>query len=112
MDYRIGFSKDIHRLVENRKLILCGVMVPFDKGELAHSDGDVVYHAVAESILCALALGDLGKHFPDNKEETKDMDSALIVKHVVSLMKEEGYRVNNIDVFISLEKPKLKKYIE
>ena len=111
MDYRIGFSKDIHRLVSNRKLILAGVIVPFDKGELAHSDGDVVYHAIAESILGALALGDLGKHFPDNSETTKDMDSALIVKQVVLMMKEKGFRVNNIDVFVSLEKPKLKDYI-
>ena len=112
MDYRVGFSKDIHRLVENRKLIITGVVVPFDKGELAHSDGDVVYHAVAESILGALALGDLGKHFPDNSEETKDMDSSLIVSKVVAMMLEKGYQVNNIDVFVSLEKPKLKDYIE
>ena len=112
MDYRVGFSKDIHRLVEGRKLILAGVVVPFEKGELAHSDGDVIYHAVSESILGALALGDLGKHFPDNLDSTKDMNSELIVKHVVSLMKEKGYRVNNIDVFVSLEKPKLKNYID
>lgn len=112
MDYRIGFSKDIHLLVSNRKLILAGVVVPFEKGELAHSDGDVVYHAVAESILGALALGDLGKHFPDNSDVTKDMDSALIVKKVVAMMKEKGYQVNNIDVFVSLERPKLKNYIE
>ena len=112
MDYRIGFSKDIHRLVENRKLIICGVAVPFEKGELAHSDGDVAYHAIAESILGALALGDLGKHFPDTSEDTKDMDSALIVSQVVSLMEQKGYEVNNIDVSISLEKPKLKNYID
>ena len=112
MKYRVGFSKDIHRLVENRKLIILGEVIPFDKGELAHSDGDVAYHAVAESILGALALGDLGKHFPDNKEETKDMDSSLIVKKVVEIMNSEGYKVNNIDVFISLEKPKLKDYID
>ena len=112
MEYRVGFSKDIHRLVEGRKLIIAGVVVPFEKGELAHSDGDVTYHAIAESILGALALGDLGKHFPDTSDETKDMDSALIVKHVVSLMEERGYSVNNIDVFISLEKPKLKDFIE
>ena len=111
MDYRVGFSKDIHRLVENRKLILAGVVVPFDKGELAHSDGDVVYHAIAESILGALALGDLGTHFPDTSDDTLNMDSALIVSTVVSLMEKEGYEVNNIDVFISLEKPKLKDYI-
>ena len=112
MEYRAGFSKDIHRLVEGRKLIIAGVVVPFEKGELAHSDGDVTYHAIAESILGALALGDLGKHFPDTSDETKDMDSALIVKQVVSLMEEKGYSINNIDVFISLEKPKLKNYID
>ena len=112
MDYRIGFSKDIHRLVENRKLIIGGVVVPFEKGELAHSDGDVLYHALAESILGALAIGDLGKHFPDTSSETKDMDSGLIVSKVVSLMKEKGYGVNNVDIFVSLEKPKLKDYIE
>ena len=112
MDFRVGFSKDIHRLVENRKLILAGVVVPFNKGELAHSDGDVVYHAVAESIYGALALGDLGKKFPDDSNETLNMDSSLIVKSAVFNMVFNGYEVNNIDVFISLEKPKLKDYIE
>ena len=112
MDYRIGFSKDIHRLVEGRKLIICGVVIPFEKGELAHSDGDVAYHAIAESILGALALGDLGKHFPDNSNDTKDMDSAIIVSQVYEMMKKEGYKINNLDVNISLEKPKLKNYIE
>lgn len=112
MDYRIGFSKDIHRLVENRKLIIGGVVVPFEKGELAHSDGDVLYHALAESILGALALGDLGKHFPDTSVETLDMDSSLIVSKVVEMMMEKGYEVNNVDIFVSLEKPKLKNYIQ
>ena len=111
MDFRVGFSKDIHRLVENRKLIIAGVVVPFEKGELAHSDGDVVYHAVAESIYGALAMGDLGKRFPDNCDETLNMDSSLIMKDAVSCMLEKGYEVNNIDVFISLERPKLKDYI-
>ena len=108
---RIGFAKDIHVLVEGRKLILAGVVVPFEKGEKAHSDGDVVYHAVAESILGALALGDLGKHFPDTDMKYKDMDSKIIVEHVVDLMKQAGYHVNNIDVSISLERPKLKDFI-
>ena len=112
MDYRIGFSKDIHRLVENRKLIIGGVAVPFEKGELAHSDGDVLYHALAESILGALALGDLGKHFPDTSDETLDMDSSVIVSKVVKMMFENGYEVNNVDIFVSLERPKLKDYIE
>ena len=109
---RIGFASDIHRLVEGRKLILSGVVVPFELGEKAHSDGDVVYHAVAESILGALALGDLGKHFPDSDPKYKDIDSSIIVKEVVKLMKEKGYQINNIDVSITLEKPKLKDYIE
>lgn len=112
MEFRVGFSKDIHKLVENRKLIIAGVVIPFDKGELAHSDGDVLYHAVAESILGALALGDLGKHFPDTSEGTKDMNSEIIVAKVVKMMKELEYEVANIDVFVSLEKPKLKDYIE
>ena len=112
MEYRVGFSKDIHRFVENRKLIIAGVVIPFELGELAHSDGDVLYHALAESILGALTLGDLGKHFPDTSKDTLDMDSSLIVKEVVKMMKEKGYQVNNVDIFVSLEKPKLKDYIE
>lgn len=112
MEYRVGFSKDIHRLVENRKLIIAGVEIPYHLGELAHSDGDVLYHALAESILGALALGDLGKHFPDTSSKTLNMDSSLIVKEVLKMMKEKGYSVNNVDIFVSLEKPKLKDYIE
>ena len=108
---RIGFASDIHRLVEGRKLILAGVNVPFPLGELAHSDGDVVYHALAESILGALALGDLGTHFPDSDDKYKDIDSSLLVKEVVSLMKQEGYKIGNVDISITLEKPKLKDYI-
>ena len=111
MDYRVGFSKDIHRLASGHKLIIGGVVVPFDKGEVAHSDGDVLYHALAESILGALALGDLGKHFPDTSDETLNMDSAIIVSKVVEMMEEKGFEVNNVDVFVSLEKPKLKDYI-
>ena len=109
---RIGFASDIHRLVEVRRLILSGVVIPFDLGEEAHSDGDVVYHAVAESILGALALGDLGKHFPDSDPKYKDIDSSIIVKEVVKMMKEHSCEINNIDVSITLEKPKLKDYIE
>lgn len=111
MEYRVGFSKDIHQLIEGRELIIGGMVVPFEKGELAHSDGDVLYHALAESILGALALGDLGTHFPDDSDATKNMDSSLIVKEIVRMMEEKEYEVNNVDVFISLEKPKLKGYI-
>ena len=107
---RIGFASDIHRLVEGRRLILSGVHVPSDVGELAHSDGDVVYHAASEAILGALALGDLGKFFPGTPEY-KDIDSAIIVKKVAGMMFDEGYEINNIDVSITLEKPKLKPFI-
>ena len=109
---RIGFASDIHRLEKGRRLILSGVVIPYELGEQAHSDGDVVFHAVAESRLGALALGDLGKHFPDSDPKYKDIDSSILVKEVVTLMKEKGYAVNNIDVSITLEKPKLKDYIE
>ena len=107
---RIGFASDIHKLVIARKFILAGVAIPSKVGELAHSDGDVVYHAVSEAILGALALGDLGKHFPAT-DEYKDIDSSFIVKKVVFMMLKKGYVVNNVDVSITLEKPKLKPYI-
>lgn len=107
---RIGFASDIHRLVIGRKLILAGVTVPYYQGELAHSDGDVVYHAIAESILGALALGDLGTHFPDSSNETLNMDSAIIMDRVFQMMDERRYEISNIDVSITLEEPKLKNY--
>ncbi|MFA7193012.1 MAG: 2-C-methyl-D-erythritol 2,4-cyclodiphosphate synthase [Bacilli bacterium] len=110
--YRIGFSKDIHRLVENRPLILAGVVIPFHLGELAHSDGDVVYHAISEAVLGALALGDLGKHFPPDDETCKGMDSAIIMRKVISLMKKNGYDLVNLDVHIVLESPRLASYID
>ena len=108
---RVGFGSDIHRLVEGRKLILAGVHVPAPFGELAHSDGDVVYHASMDAILGALALGDIGKLFPDNDPQYKDIDSSILFKKVVSLMKDKGYRLGNIDIMITLETPKLKDYI-
>lgn len=108
---RIGFASDIHQLVENRKLILAGVVIPFKKGEKAHSDGDVVYHALGESILGALALGDLGTHFPDSDPKYKDIDSSLLIKEIKKMMDERNYKVNNIDISITLEAPKLKPYI-
>lgn len=108
---RIGFASDIHQLVENRKLILAGVAIPFEKGEKAHSDGDVVYHALGESILGALTLGDLGTHFPDSDSKYKDIDSSLLIKEIKKMMDERNYKVNNIDISITLEAPKLKPYI-
>ena len=109
---RIGFGTDIHRLVEGRKLVLAGVHVPAPFGELAHSDGDVIYHACMDAILGALALGDIGKHFPDTDVCYKDIDSSELFKKVVVLMKDKGYKINNIDVMVTLEKPKLKDYVE
>ena len=108
---RVGFASDIHQLVSGRKLILSGAIVPSSVGELAHSDGDVVYHAASEAILGALALGDLGKFFPGTPE-FKDIDSAIIVQRVVEMMEKRNYEINNIDVSITLEKPKLASYID
>ena len=108
---RIGFASDIHQLVPDRKLIIAGVVIPFDKGEKAHSDGDVVYHALAESILGALALGDLGKYFLDNDEKFLNIDSSIIVKEVYQMMSVRGYQINNVDISITLEEPKLKDRI-
>lgn len=109
---RVGFGTDIHKLVEGRKLVLGGVIVPFDKGELAHSDGDVVYHAIGDAILGALALGDLGKFYPDNDARFENIDSAIILKDIVGKMETNGYELNNTDITISLEKPKIRDYID
>ncbi len=111
--FRIGQSRDIHRLEENgRDFILGGVRIPYFKGNVSHSDGDCLYHAIAESLLGALALGDLGKHFPDNDDKFKDIDSSFIVKETMKLVKEKGYHVVNIDTSVIVEKPKLKDYID
>ena len=110
--YRIGQSTDIHQLKEGRTLILGGVMIPHEKGCLGHSDGDVLFHAVAESILGAFALGDLGKHFPDTDIRNKDMDSSIIVAQVYEMMKERGYEINNLDTLILIEQPKMAPSIE
>ena len=109
---RIGQSRDIHRLENNnRPLIIGGVRIPFDKGPVSHSDGDVLYHALAEAILGSLAKGDLGTYFPDNDNKYLNMDSSIIVKYCYDLIKKEGYHIINIDANIILEKPKLKDYL-
>lgn len=108
--YRIGFSKDIHIFEPGNGFVCSGVFVGCDKKVIAHSDGDVVYHAVGEALLGSLSLGDLGKLFPDNDEKTKDIDSAIIVRSIYDLVLNKGYEVNNVDVFISLESPKIGKY--
>lgn len=110
--YRIGQSVDIHQLVEGRKLILGGVEIEHNKGLLGHSDADALLHAVAESILGALALGDLGKHFPDTDARYKDMDSLKMLKKVYDMMNEKGYKINNLDAMIMIEKPKMAPHID
>ena len=109
---RIGIGSDIHRLVAGRQLIIAGVVIPSPVGELAHSDGDVLYHALSDAILGALALGDIGLYFPDSIEDTRDMDSSDIVRFVYNKMNERNYQIGNIDIMITLELPKLKDYRE
>jgi len=110
--FRIGQSSDIHRLTEGRKLILGGVHIPHAKGCLGHSDGDALLHAIAESILGALALGDLGKHFPDSDPAYAGIDSIKLLAHVYELMRKQGYAINNMDALIMIEKPKMAPYID
>jgi len=109
---RIGFSKDVHRLVEGEKFILGGIEIKHHKGPKGHSDGDCLLHVVAESLLGALALGDLGKFFPDTEPKYKDYDSKLILKEVFEFVLNKGYEVVNVDCMISLEQPKLRPYVK
>ena len=109
---RIGHGYDVHKLVEGRKLILGGVDIPYEKGLLGHSDADVLLHAISDALLGAAALGDIGKHFPDTDMAFKDADSRNLLRQVVNLIEEKGYRVGNIDCTIIAQKPKLKDYIE
>ena len=109
---RIGHGYDVHKLVENRKLVLGGVDIPYDKGLLGHSDADVLLHAISDALLGAAALGDIGKHFPDTDITYKDADSRILLRRVVTLIKEVNYKVGNIDCTIVAQKPKLKDYIE
>lgn len=109
---RIGMGYDVHRLIEGRKLIIGGVKIPFEKGLLGHSDADVLLHAIKDALLGAAALGDIGKHFPDNDEKYKDADSLMLLKEVDKLIREKGYVVNNIDATIIAESPKMAPHIE
>ena len=108
---RIGHGYDVHRLTENRDLILGGVKIPFELGLLGHSDADVLYHAVCDALLGAAAFGDIGKHFPDNDNTFKNIDSGILLKNVVELLKEKGYKVVNIDATVLAQKPKLAPFI-
>ena len=111
LPFRIGHGYDVHRLVPERKLILCGIEIPYEKGLLGHSDADVALHALADAILGALALGDIGKHFPDSDPAYKGADSAKLLARVVELMDEKGYAVGNADLTIIAQAPKLASFI-
>lgn len=109
---RIGIGYDVHKLVENRDLIIGGVNVPHEKGLLGHSDADVLIHAVMDSILGALALGDIGKHFPDTDEKYKGADSMKLLEFVYNLINEKGYNIGNIDCTIIAQSPKMAPHIQ
>ena len=109
---RIGHGYDVHKLTEGRALILGGVNIPHTLGLLGHSDADVLLHAIADSLLGALALGDIGKHFPDTDPRYKGADSLELLRHVVQLIHEKGYAVGNLDAVILAQKPKLAPHID
>jgi len=109
---RIGIGYDVHKLVENRKLIIGGVELDHDKGLLGHSDADVLIHAIMDSILGALALRDIGYHFPDTDNEYKDIDSKELLKRVYEIMNKKGYEISNIDTVVACERPKLAPHID
>ena len=109
---RIGHGMDVHRLVEGRKLILCGMEVPHTLGLLGHSDADVATHALMDAMLGAAALGDIGKLFPDTDEQYRGADSVKLLEHVCALLKENGYALVNADVTIVAQKPKLRPFID
>lgn len=108
---RFGMGYDVHRLVAGRKLILGGVEVPFEKGLLGHSDADVLLHAIADALLGAAALGDIGRHFPDTDPRYEGADSGKLLAHVRELLEEKGYRVGNVDATVVAQRPKLMDFI-
>ncbi|MFW5647673.1 MAG: 2-C-methyl-D-erythritol 2,4-cyclodiphosphate synthase [Candidatus Alkaliphilus sp. MAG34] len=109
---RVGIGYDVHSLVEGRKLIIGGINIPYKKGLLGHSDGDVLLHAIKDSILGAAALGDIGKHFPDTDERYKGANSLELLKQVGIMINSKGYLINNLDTIIIAQEPKMAPYIE
>lgn len=108
---RVGMGYDVHRLTAGRKLILCGVEIPYEKGLLGHSDADVAVHAIMDALLGAAALGDIGKHFPDTDPGYEGISSILLLKHVGDLLEENNYVIENIDATIIAQRPKLLSYM-
>lgn len=111
MMVRTGMGYDVHKLVENRALILCGVNVPYEKGLLGHSDADVALHALSDAILGAAAMRDIGYHFPDTADEFEGADSRVLLRKVVDMVTEKGFSINNVDVTIIAQRPKLLSFI-
>lgn len=109
---RIGHGYDVHRFSSDRKLILGGVSIPFGKGLLGHSDADVLIHAVCDALLGAAALGDIGRHFPDNDNAYENIDSRILLRKVCEMLDEQGYKISNIDATIVAQAPKLAQYID
>ncbi|MGM0507873.1 MAG: 2-C-methyl-D-erythritol 2,4-cyclodiphosphate synthase [Fusobacteriota bacterium] len=110
--YRIGNGYDVHKITNDRDLILGGVKIDWDRGLLGHSDADVLLHAIMDALLGALSLGDIGKHFPDTQKDYKGISSMKLLEKVYKLIQKKGFSIVNIDSIIVMEKPKLKKYIE
>ena len=111
MSFRIGYGFDVHRLAQGETLWLGGILISHTKGTVAHSDGDVLIHAICDALLGALKLGDIGTHFPDNSSEFKDIDSKILLKKSYNLVKAKGYEIVNIDTTIVAQQPKLKPHI-
>lgn len=112
MDFRIGNGFDVHRLVEGRRCVICGVDIPFELGLLGHSDADVALHALADAILGAAAMGDIGLHFPDTDERWRGADSRMLLRHVVAIVAEKGYKVVNADITVIAQRPKMRPYVD
>lgn len=112
MTIRIGTGFDVHALVPGRRLVLGGVTIPFDKGLDGHSDADVLVHAIGDALLGALALGDLGRHFPDSDPRFKGADSRALLRHIVALMRERGFRIGNVDATVVAQAPRLAPHVE
>ncbi|MBE6219531.1 MAG: 2-C-methyl-D-erythritol 2,4-cyclodiphosphate synthase [Rikenellaceae bacterium] len=112
MDIRIGHGFDVHALAEGLRLVLCGVEIEHTKGCVAHSDGDVAIHAICDALLGALALGDIGKLFPDTDDKYKGIDSRRLLKEVVNIVTDKGYTISNIDCTIAMQRPKLRPHID
>jgi len=110
-DFRTGIGFDVHAFADNRKLIIGGVEIPYEKGLLGHSDADVLIHAICDALLGALALGDIGVHFPDTDAKFKNADSRVLLRNVYELIKKEGYLLGNIDAVLAMQKPKVSPYV-